>query len=113
MVNLTDIQKQQIIEIYPKIKTGRADSVETTKKMVILCPCRTNQSDLYKNLWFKQITPVIFHPILSYNGIRLMCGTIALFVNYEDSYFRKHKWLLHKINICPLDFHDHVQRSKF
>lgn len=36
MVNLTDIQKQQIIEIYPKIKTGRADSVETTKKMVIL-----------------------------------------------------------------------------
>ncbi len=36
MVNLTDIQKQKIIEIYPKIKTGRADSVETTKKMVIL-----------------------------------------------------------------------------
>ena len=36
MTNATAEQKAEILDIYPRVKTGASDSIETTKRMVRL-----------------------------------------------------------------------------
>lgn len=113
MENLVKYLKKDTKFIYITTPGNTTKYLDLKKKMVILCPCRVNQSDLNHNLWYKQVVPVFLHPIMKYDNMRLMCGSMALFVNFETSYFTNHKWLSYKINMCPLDFNDHVQRSKY
>lgn len=82
---------------------GTSKYINTSKKTVILCANRTHQSDLGKNMWKYNTTLVFMCPSLSYKDYHMMCGTIALCVNFDKEYFRKHKFLYYKIHLSPLD----------